>query len=521
MGTPQLISLKKGKRVTQKTIGKVLLFRSPLVYHAHVEYEDPHPPLELLYLGAALKPDYDVKILDGQRRVGTPQDFGTQKRIGISDKEILREASEFTPDLIGFSIMWHHQVPAARYFAELFKNQFPDVPIVAGGIAPSSSPDLLLESPYVDFTLSGDGEWALSKLCRVVTSGGLLSEVPGLAYRDGDTIVSTDKENIKELDDIPYPAYDLIDLMDYDNGYRRGYHKAYPMSGILPSRGCPLACHFCSLPAVSNRLFRTHSVERVIEDLVRMRDGYGIREVHFYDDNVINNRRFSKKLFKAMIDQNVGLHWLPEAGFALWKIDKEVLELAKASGMHRLDLPIETASDRVKDSIMDKGLFQNHRVVEIIRMAREVGVDNIHGYVIVGSPGETLEDMKETLSFVNALDLDYRGIRYGQPFPGTQFFDICTNNGFLAADFSLDRLWFSIPNIETPEFKIHEINALVAADRAVAMIRQGKVCRTEALQEIQTKHGTDIAQSAESLILELQEKFTAQEREKQPGSAGT
>ena len=170
---------------------------------------------------------------------------------------------------------------------------------------------------------------------------------------------------------------------------------------------------------------------------------------------------------------------------------------------------------------MDKGLFQNHRVVEIIRMAREVGVDNIHGYVIVGSPGETLEDMKETLSFVNALDLDYRGIRYGQPFPGTQFFDICTNNGFLAADFSLDRLWFSIPNIETPEFKIHEINALVAADRAVAMIRQGKVCRTEALQEIQTKHGTDIAQSAESLILELQEKFTAQEREKQPGSAGT
>ena len=75
MGTPQLISLKKGKRVTQKTIGKVLLFRSPLVYHVHVGYEDPHPPLELLYLGAAMKPDYDVKILDGQRRVGTLQDF--------------------------------------------------------------------------------------------------------------------------------------------------------------------------------------------------------------------------------------------------------------------------------------------------------------------------------------------------------------------------------------------------------------------------------------------------------------
>ncbi len=105
MDMHQLISIPTRKRAIRKTIGKVLLFRSPLVYHEHVEYEAPHPPLELLYLGAALKPDYDVKILDGQRRVGTPQDFGTQKRIGISDKEILREASEFTPDLIGFSII--------------------------------------------------------------------------------------------------------------------------------------------------------------------------------------------------------------------------------------------------------------------------------------------------------------------------------------------------------------------------------------------------------------------------------
>ncbi len=75
MDTHQLISLPTRKRVIRKTIGKVLLFRSPLVYHEQVGYEDPHPPLELLYLGAALKPDYDVKILDGQRRVGTPQDF--------------------------------------------------------------------------------------------------------------------------------------------------------------------------------------------------------------------------------------------------------------------------------------------------------------------------------------------------------------------------------------------------------------------------------------------------------------
>lgn len=309
------------------------------------------------------------------------------------------------------------------------------------------------------------------------------------------------------LDDVPFPALDLIELKCYDSGYRHGIHKAYPMSGILSSRGCPLACNFCSLPAVSDRIFKPRSVDRLISDMLRMRDEFGVRELHFYDDNMINDPQLSKMLFKAMIDQHVDLPWLPEAGFALWKIDRDLLELAIASGMYRLDLPIETGSDRVRGEIMDKGLYQNKSVAAIVKWARRAGVEKIFGYVIVGSPGETIEDVKCTLDLINALDLDYRGIRFAQPFPGTQFYRICVDNGFLCADFSLDRLWFTIPNIETENFTLRDLSGLIAADRAAAMIRQGKISYHDGIKEIQVRHSNQIAQDAASLIPELQNRY--------------
>lgn len=499
---------------TRKEIGKVLLFRSPLVYHESIGHEDPHPPLELLYLAASLRKDFDVKVLDGEKQRENVEDFGRQKRMGLSDRQILREALAFAPDLIGISIMWHHQIPAALYFAELLKKNLPEVLIVAGGIG-SVPPDLIIKSAYVDFVISGDGEWALPNLCHTLATMGDLSWVPGLTVRDGDGIISFPKRNVESADDIPFPAFEMIELSHYDSGYKRGVHKSYPMAGILATRGCPLSCHFCSLPGVRDHIFRHHSVERIVSDLLHMRHNFGIREIHFYDDNMVNDQLFIKTLFKAMVEYNVNTPWLAEAGFAVWKIDEELLELAKASGMYRLDLPIETASERVKTHVMDKGLYHNNKVASIVKLARKVGIERLFGYVIVGSPGETIEDIKQTLDFVNSLDLDYRGVRFAQPFPGTQFYRICVENGFLTTEFSLDRLWFSIPNIETKDFTINEVTTLIAADRAAAMIQQGKVGFKDAVGEIRVKYSDRIADEAAALIPELQQRYEARIRELQ------
>lgn len=490
-----------------RRIGRVLLVRAPLLWHEPIGHEDPHPPLELLLLAAVLRGQRDVAVLDGMRDSHTDEPFGALRRMGLTDAQMAAEAMAFQPDLIGLSVTWHNQIPSALHTARLLKRHLPAAVIVAGGIAPSSSPEALLAAPDVDFVITGDGERAILALCEALEGRRGIDRVPGLWYRDGGRLVSNPKDNLTELDEVPFPAYDLVRLADYDAGFRHGHHKAAPLAGVLPTRGCPHDCSFCSLPAVSERRFRAHSVERVVRDLVRLRDVHGVREVHFYDDNLIHRKRFAKLLFKRMIEERIGLHWLAEAGFAVWEIDQELLDLAVASGMHRLDLPIETGSARVRAELMNKDLYDNSRVAEVIRMARRAGVEKVFGFVIVGSPGETQSDVAATLDLFARMDLDFRGVRLAQPFPGTQFHRVCVQNGWLTPDFSFDRLWFTAANLHTPEFRPADVTALVAAGRAAALLRMGRLRLPEALRDIERRHGSAVAREAEAHIVGFQQRF--------------
>ena len=487
---------KNKLRAGARKIDKVLLFRSPLAYHSHVGHEDPHPPLELLLLAAALRNYVETRVLDGQSRWRQESPFGRQRRMGLSDGEILAEATKFSPDLIGISVTWHNQVPMALHCAGLLRAALPNAVIVVGGIAPSSSPEVFLASDAIDFVIAGYGERSFPLLCQYLSRGGDLSQVPGLYRRDGSAVVGNQKSGLFELDSVPFPAFDLIDLSHYDSGYLHGHHKAFPVAGYLPTRGCTHSCTFCSLPAVSDKIFRSHSLEKIIDDLRRMKNEFGIREVHFYDDNLLQDPAFAKKLFQEIILASLDLPWLAEAGFAMWQIDEEILELARESGMYRLDLPIEAGSDRVRENIMNKGLYKNDGVSETIQLARKVGIERVYGYVIVGSPGETLGDIRATLDFFRQLDLDYRGVRFAQPFPGTLFHKICTENGYLAHDFELSRLWFDIANIQTDDFSVDEVTAMVAAYRAAALIQEGRYDHGTAMTEIAKNLGQHIADAA-------------------------
>lgn len=492
-----------------RRVGRVLLVRAPLLWHEAIGHEDPHPPLELLQLAAVLRSQRDVAILDGMRDSHTDEPFGALRRMGLGDAQLAAEAVAFGPDLIGLSVTWHNQLPSALHTARLLRRHLPDATIVAGGIAASSSPEALLASPDVDFVVAGYGEGAIVALCAALEGRRGIDRVPGLWYRDGGRLRSNPKADLAELDEVPFPAWDLVRLGDYDAGFRHGHHKAAPLAGVLPTRGCPHNCSFCSLPAVSERRFRAHSVERVVRDLVRLRDVHGVREVHFYDDNLIHRKRFAKLLFKRLIEERVGLPWLAEAGFAVWEIDQELLDLAVASGMHRLDLPIETGSARVRAELMNKDLYDNSRVAEVVRMARRAGVERVFGFVIVGSPGETVPDIAATLDLFARMDLDFRGVRVAQPFPGTEFYRVCVENGWLAPDFSYDRLWFTAANLHTPEFRPADVTALVAAGRAAALLRTGHARLPEVVRDIERRHGAAVAREAEAHIVGFQQRYHA------------
>lgn len=178
---------------------------------------------------------------------------------------------------IGASSLWK----SAEELACLIKSNNPDGKIVVGGIHPTLFPEDTLKSPYIDFVVVGEGEHTLLELLRSGTAEG----VAGLVYRgrEGKIIHNPEREVIENLDSLPLPAYDLIDLSR--SRLTTGAYKRLPAVMIRASRGCPFSCKFCANPIV-NRKIRYKSVEKILDELCVLCNR-GVREVflqmiHFY-----------------------------------------------------------------------------------------------------------------------------------------------------------------------------------------------------------------------------------------------
>ncbi len=483
---------------TTSKIQKITLIRPPLYYIEKIGHEEPNPPLGLLYLAGVLEKNYKIKILDCHRNIEQKERVdGTYSRAGLTDSQIEKSINSFSPDLVLLSVMWIHQWTSLKKIARLIKKTDPELKIVAGGLLPSSIPTEVCALPDIDYVVIGEGEESVKQLIEKLNNGNQNPKVPGLAYFDSfGRYRSFPMKIIKNLDRLPLPAYHLVDFNDYKSGYLKGLIKHWPMMGILPTRGCTYKCNFCSLPTIYGNVHRHHSVKRVIKEIELLRDEYGVKEIHFYDAHLLNDREFVVCLFTEMIKKDLTIPWIAEAGFGVWAIDEEILNLAIQSGMYRLDLPIESASSSVKKTIMNKGFIITQKIREIIDRARELGIERIYGYIIVGNPGEKHEDTLDSLMLLNSLDLDYRGIRFAQPFPGTEFYRTSLEQGYLPKDFSYDKLWFYNPIIETEEFDRVYLNAIVAADRALALIRKKIKNRDEAVNEIFLRYGPKIGEEA-------------------------
>jgi radical SAM superfamily enzyme YgiQ (UPF0313 family) len=469
-----LVCGESPQKVAKLNLGRVLFVRPPLVFDRRIGHEGPHPPLESLYLAALLEPRYDVGLLDGMTHIGQVEQIGRFiDRAGMSDGQLADGIRAFKPDVVCLSSMWVNQKSSLERTADLVKSVSSDIVTIAGGLLPSSLPQEISARPSIDYVIAGEGEVALPHLLQGL-AGGKVEPLSGIHSRCVEAPPERSAAMAPSLDALPSPAYHLVDFNEYRSPFEGGQVKNFPYIGVLPTRGCTYACSFCSLPNVTARTFRRLSVERVIADMELLKGQYGIKEFHFYDANLLNDPAYAKDLFRAMIAARIQVPWLSEAGLAIWELNREILDLAVESGMYRLDLPIESGSKKVRKEIMNKDLFDRDGVASVIRMARAAGIERIQGYVMLGNPGEDRKTMQETLDTLNRLDLDYKGVRFAQPFPNTKFYDTCLENGFLVDGFSYDGLWFTKPQIQTDQFNIPQLLSTVQSDRALALKRLGR-----------------------------------------------
>jgi radical SAM superfamily enzyme YgiQ (UPF0313 family) len=438
--------------VDKKTISKnpkILLIRPPFLEIEGSRGYSMDIPLGLLYIAAILEShNCSVKVWDARvegKNIFSKQKFSNGHLIGASWVEIAEYIKNESPDIVGISCQFTTQFHTAVKTSEIAKKINPGIVTVVGGPHASVMPESFLNhSKFIDFAVVGEGEYTLLEIAKWYRGRRSLESIKGIAYRNGEGISHNEPRNpIKNLDDLPFPAYHLIDMERYFDLKAKGGNSDvsrprynYPGSersiSFITSRGCPFNCVFCSIHLHMGKKWRPHSADYVVRHLEYLIKNYNIKHIHFEDDNLTLEKKRFNKILNGIKEKHLSFTWDTPNGVRADTLDKSLLVKCKQVGCTYLIIAIESGDQYVLDNIIKKKLSLK-KVIKVCEMAKEIGID-MRSFYVIGFPGETNEDMKKTIDLALNLQKKYRiwpNLMVAKPLLGTSLYKQCHKEGFL------------------------------------------------------------------------------------------
>jgi radical SAM superfamily enzyme YgiQ (UPF0313 family) len=369
-------------------------------------------PINLAMLAAYLRErNITVKIIDGR---------AFNYRLNDYKKDIVR----YNPKIVGITVVTSF-VNQAVDIAKEIKNISKDIFVVVGGAHISALPEETLKNyEYFDIAVVGEGEQTLYELTeKIIKKDYHFSDIDGIYYRENGNIQFTKTRALfKDLDSLPYPAFDLLSLEKYRPTFQ--WIKKKPFLMIIASRGCPYNCVFCSSKSNFGRTVRYRSPESIIDEIVLYKKKYGIKQIIFYDDTLVINKNRIHKLCDLMIERKLDIVW--GCFSSVNAMDRELAEKMKKAGCFTIFFGIESGSEYMLKK-MNKGYQSVYQAQQVVKDVREVGLQPV-GSFIIGVPGETEETIKITIDYALKLPLSYAAMVPCVPFPGSQVYEYAKKN---------------------------------------------------------------------------------------------
>jgi len=364
-----------------------------------------HPHLGLAYLASILlQRGMDVEILD--------------MRLGYTLGDLISKIRCFAPDLVGvtcFSIRFSN----TRKLVNKIKEQG-EQKVILGGPHVSAMRSEVLRTTKADFAVKGEGEYTLLELCNFLEpKRRRFHEIKGLIWRDEDKIVENeDRAYIKNLDDLPFPAFEEFELEKYT------FYKEKRLP-IITSRGCPYRCIYCSVRLSVGQNFRPRSPENVIQELEHWYER-GWKVFDFHDDCFTFDLERAKRICDLIVERGIKIKWYLGNGIRVDRIDRELLMKMKRAGCVFVCYGVESGNNQVLRAIR-KGI-----TVEMARkafeMTCEAGIDQAANFII-GHPTETLEKALETVKFAQSIPVNHVNFYNLIPYPRTELFRYVEEHG--------------------------------------------------------------------------------------------
>lgn len=273
-----------------------------------------------------------------------------------------------------------------------------------------------------DFILLGEAELTLLELAKAIGKNETdFFQIEGLAFKHNNAVVKTQRRHvIKELDSLPFPAWDLVDIEPYRKMWLK--HAGYFSMNMGTTRGCPFKCNWCAKPIYGNR-YNVRSPQNVISELLMLKEKYHFDHIWFCDD-IFGLKPRWVNAFADLVEKNkLHFKFKMQGRVDLLLQENNIKDLARA-GCDNIWMGAESGSQKILDA-MDKGTTVQ-QIYEATLLLKKNGVHPSF-FIQFGYPGETREDITKTISMINTLLPHEIGISVSYPLPGTVFFEKVKN----------------------------------------------------------------------------------------------
>ena len=374
--------------------GKILLI------NAGERTEYPMPPIGLMAVASAVTQEgHQAKILD-------------LPVLDITYQDVQRIAADC--NIIGLTAMTTN-IRDAIAVANLVKKNTPPPTVILGGPFGTLLPEVTLDiGKSIDILVRGEGENTIIELMAALSNDGGLEGISGISYRaNGAVVHNPDRRDIYDINQQIISPYKILPVIwKYKPHPPRGRHSPFFM--LVTSRGCPYFCRFCAKP-VFGSVYRSQSPEHIAAEIAYLKEKYGAREICFFDDIFVMNRTNVLELCNLI--KGMDIAWTCEA--RVDRVDRHLLKAMKGAGCYAIAYGIESASKYTLD-YLGKGITPEQSE-EAVAITREAGIETL-GYMMIGSPCEDEQGIRDTINFAKKLKLDFAQFAITTAYPGTEIY---------------------------------------------------------------------------------------------------
>lgn len=348
--------------------------------------------------------------------------------------QITQDVREFSPALVGVTC-WTIDRNMVWKLCAALKEAAPKAFLVLGGPHATMYSEHIFKKTHASAVVVGEGEETFSEFLEALDAGKNLKDVAGMVLRNEDDGVfyTAPRPPIQNINSIPRPHY--AGFRHFSFSHYGGFPPLpRPTASIISSRGCVFDCNYCASVRFWGRRWRFRTPENVLEEIKWLVEDMGVRSLYFFDDNFPVNKERAIAICEGIINNGWALKWACCSHVKM--MNRELLEVMKASGCVTIDFGVESGSDKILRNINKRQTRED--IEKAFGLVHEVGILP-RAYLMVGCPGEDESTIDETIELIGRIKpRSSIGANILWLLPGTAVYEDAVKNGYISEDYWLE-----------------------------------------------------------------------------------